>query len=263
MMRQLVDFQAGEGYCGSETVSPTIAKERRRDSQAGGRLAVAARQSSSTSPSSQLPAEIFAAFGARGFAPPANLAQLKKAKPKNVRKPRAKKKQLTKRQQQQKDDDAMLEEGSATDAAADVASDAMVTSAAKKPAAKNAKRSASKNNATAAAANKKQKPGGGQTTLSQYACTARHAARADVLEASSVRPKRKGAGTGGASERYAKDDERGTERQKIVQDGGGGEWANAMVVGPVRMSRRRAAGPVLCPGCGKDLFGRDACACTL
>ena len=128
----------------------------------------------------------------------------------------------------------MLEEGSATDAAADVASDAMVTSAAKKPAAKHAKRSASKNNATAAAANKKQKPGGGQTTLSQYACTARHAARADVLEASSVRPKRKGAGTGGASERYAKDDERGTERQKIVQDGGGGEWANAMVVGPVR-----------------------------
>ena len=98
---------------------------------------------------------------------------------------------------------------------------------------------------------------------SQRRRTARHAARADVLEASSVRPKRKGAGTGGASERYAKDDERGTERQKIVQDGGGGEWANAMVVGPVRMSRRRAAGPVLCPGCGKDLFGRDACACTL
>ena len=233
---------------------------------------MAARQSSSTSPSSQLPAEIFAAFGARGFAPPANLAQLKKAKPKNVRKPRAKKKQLTKRQQQQKDDGAMLEEGSVTDAAADAASDAMVTSAAKKPAAKKlAAKRPSKNNATGAAAavsiaengNKKQKRGGGQTTLSQYACTARHAARAAMLEASSVRPKRKGAGTGGASERYAKDDERGTERQKIVQDGGGGEWANAMVVGPVRMSRRRAAGPVLCPGCGKDLFGRDACACTL
>ena len=83
-------------------------------------------------------------------------------------------------------------------------------------------------------------------------CTTRHAARASVLEASSVRPKRKGAG-----------DERGTGRQKIVQDGGGGEWANAMAVGPVRTSRRQAAGPILCPGCGKDLFGRDACACTL
>ena len=57
--------------------------------------------------------------------------------------------------------------------------------------------------------------GGGQTTLSQYACTARHAERASAkfLEASSVRPKRKGAVTGGAHERYAKDDERGTEPQ--------------------------------------------------
>ena len=55
--------------------------------------------------------------------------------------------------------------------------------------------------------------GGGQTTLSQYACTARHAERASTLEASSVRPKRKGAGTGGAHERYAKDDERGMEPQ--------------------------------------------------
>ena len=55
-----------------------------------------------------------------------------------------------------------------------------------------------------------------QTTLSQYACTARHAVRASALEASSVRsdrPKRKGAGTGGAYERYAKDNERGTEPQ--------------------------------------------------
>ena len=49
-----------------------------------------------------------------------------------------------------------------------------------------------------------------------YACTARHAVRASALEASSVRsdrPKRKGAGTGGAYERYAKDNERGTEPQ--------------------------------------------------
>ena len=46
--------------------------------------------------------------------------------------------------------------------------------------------------------------------------TARHAVRAFALEASSVRsdhPKRKGAGTGGAYERYAKDNERGTEPQ--------------------------------------------------
>ena len=64
--------------------------------------------------------------------------------------------------------------------------------------------------------NKKQKRDGGQTTLSQYKRTARHAVRASALEASSVRsdrPKRKGAGTGGAYERYAKDNERGTEPQ--------------------------------------------------
>ena len=30
-----------------------------------------------------------------------------------------------------------------------------------------------------------------------------------------------------------------------------------------RRAVRQAAGPILCPGCGKDLFGRDACACTL
>ena len=60
------------------------------------------------------------------------------------------------------------------------------TSVAKKP-------RPSKNKATAAAAvsiagngNKKQKRDGGQTTLSQYACTARHAVRASALEATVV-----------------------------------------------------------------------------